>query len=173
MPVGGVGEICLRGPNVMLEYWRKPDKTKEVFHFDEEGRLWFRSGDVGRVDENNFVYIMDRAKDLIIRGGENISCAEVEAALYEHPAVAEVAAIGIPDARLGELVAVALVFKTGAAAPSDEELASLAKARLAGFKVPERFFRWTDASLPRGATGKIQKREIREKLVGVGVQSKL
>lgn len=167
LPAGEVGEICIRGANVMKEYWGKPDKTAEVFHIDAEGKLWFRSGDIGALDEDGFVYIMDRAKDIIIRGGENISCAEVEWAIFEHPAVAEVAAIGVPDDRLGELVAVAVVFKAGAAPPSAQELKQYASQRLAPFKVPSEVIFWQGNSLPRGATGKIQKREIREQLAAV------
>eukprot|EP00928_Gymnodinium_smaydae_P069945 TRINITY_DN5387_c0_g2_i2.p1 TRINITY_DN5387_c0_g2~~TRINITY_DN5387_c0_g2_i2.p1 ORF type:complete len:164 (+),score=40.97 TRINITY_DN5387_c0_g2_i2:156-647(+) len=151
----------------MKEYWQKPDKTAEVFHIDELGRLWFRSGDIGALDEQNFVYIMDRAKDIIIRGGENISCAEIEAALFDHPAVAEAAAIGVPHENLGETVAVTLVFKQGQTPPSKEELIKHAASRLAAHKVPVEFFVWQGNSLPRGATGKIQKREIRELLSDV------
>merc|ERR1711972_373940 len=131
LPVGEMGEICLHGANIMKEYWGKLDKTAEVFHIDEGGKLWFRTGDLGRLDEQDFLYIMDRAKDIIIRGGENISCAEVEAALFEHPSVAEVAAIGIPDEKLGEAVGVAIVFKVGAAAPSMTELRKHMAERLA------------------------------------------
>eukprot|EP00931_Biecheleriopsis_adriatica_P051461 TRINITY_DN29847_c0_g1_i1.p1 TRINITY_DN29847_c0_g1~~TRINITY_DN29847_c0_g1_i1.p1 ORF type:complete len:594 (+),score=135.83 TRINITY_DN29847_c0_g1_i1:50-1831(+) len=163
LPAGEVGEICIRGATVMKEYWQKPDKTAEVFHVDEEGKLWFRSGDIGALDAQQFVYIMDRAKDIIIRGGENISCAEIEGALFEHPAVAEVAAIGVPNENLGETVAVAIVFKQGQA-PKAEELKRHAASRLAAHKVPAEIFVWHGAALPRGATGKIQKREIRENL---------
>merc|ERR1712178_497265 len=112
LQVGMIGEICVRGAIIMECYLNKPDKTREAFHMDEQGQIWFRTGDLGRVDEDNFLYIMDRAKDVIIRGGENISSAEVEAALYEHPAVGEVAAFGAPDDRLGEVVCAALVLKS-------------------------------------------------------------
>jgi len=164
LPIGEVGEICFHGATVMLEYWGKPDKTAEVFHVDEDGKLWFRTGDLGALDKDGFVYIMDRAKDIIIRGGENISCAEVEAAVFEHPSVAEVAAIGLPHEQLGEIVAAAVVFKPGAQTPSNEELRQVAAKKLAGFKVPAEIHAWPEAALPRGATGKIQKRDIREKL---------
>merc|ERR1719230_218542 len=121
-----VGELCIRGNTVMLEYYKKPDKTAEAFHIDKEGKLWMRTGDVGRVDEEGFVYIMDRLKDMIIRGGENISCAEVESAVYEHPSVAECAVFGLPDERLGEVVGAAVTFKEDAGAkPSVEELLKL------------------------------------------------
>lgn len=162
-PVGGVGEVCVHGAIVMDGYLNKLEKTREAFHIDPEGKLWFRTGDLGRLDEDNFLHIMDRAKDIIIRGGENISCAEVEAAAYEHPRIAEIAAFGVPDARLGELVGVAVVFKPGVEQPSDEQLKAYLASRLAAFKVPKVVIRWPDPSLPRGATGKIQKRDIKEK----------
>eukprot|EP00747_Dinoflagellata_sp_TGD_P143113 gnl/TRDRNA2_/TRDRNA2_176343_c2_seq1.p1 gnl/TRDRNA2_/TRDRNA2_176343_c2~~gnl/TRDRNA2_/TRDRNA2_176343_c2_seq1.p1 ORF type:complete len:240 (-),score=53.16 gnl/TRDRNA2_/TRDRNA2_176343_c2_seq1:544-1263(-) len=164
LPHGQSGEICIRGPNIMKEYWRKPDKTADAFHIDEAGQLWFRSGDLGALDEDGFVFIMDRAKDIIIRGGENISCAEVETAVFEHPSVAEVAAIGVPDDNLGEAVAVAIVFKAGISAPSVGELKKHSSERLAKFKVPSEFFIWRDSALPKGATGKVQKRDIREQI---------
>mmetsp|Transcript_36779 Transcript_36779/g.84698 ORF Transcript_36779/g.84698 Transcript_36779/m.84698 type:complete len:589 (-) Transcript_36779:24-1790(-) len=163
-PTDEIGEICLRGAGVMREYWKKPDKTSEVFHIDAEGRLWFRTGDIGSLDQDGFLYIVDRAKDIIIRGGENISCAEVEGALYDHPSILEVAAIGLPHPNLGETVAVAVILKPGERPPTVEDLKSHAKARLAPFKVPADIFIWGEATLPRGATGKIQKREIRERL---------
>ena len=146
-----------------MEYYNKPDKTKEAFHFDSEGQLWFRSGDIGRIDSEGYVYIMDRAKDLIIRGGENISCSEVEAAVYEHPAVDEVAAFGFPHVELGEEVAIAVCYKNGAQKPTAAELISFARTKLAKYKVPSRVFEW-EGELPRGATGKIQKRDIRERV---------
>merc|ERR1711972_505234 len=135
----------------------------EAFHIAKDGRLWFRTGDLGRLDDHGFLYIMDRAKDIIIRGGENISCAEVEAALFEHPDVAEVAAVGVPHETLGEAVAVAVVFKGGSSVPL-KELQEFAGRSLAAFKVPSEFYIWKDTSLPRGATGKVQKRDIRERL---------
>eukprot|EP00930_Biecheleria_cincta_P011099 TRINITY_DN113606_c0_g1_i1.p1 TRINITY_DN113606_c0_g1~~TRINITY_DN113606_c0_g1_i1.p1 ORF type:complete len:212 (+),score=46.71 TRINITY_DN113606_c0_g1_i1:38-637(+) len=103
-------------------------------------------------------------QDLIIRGGENISCAEIEGALFEHQSIAEVAAIGVPHENLGESVAVTIVFKKGEKTPSLEELKQHARSRLAAHKVPAEFFAWQGGALPRGATGKIQKREIREHL---------
>lgn len=161
LPPGGVGEICFRGATVMQEYWRKPSKTAEVFHIDDHGHLWFRSGDIGALDEQNFVYILDRAKDIIIRGGENISCAEVEQAIFDHPAVAEVAAVGMPHENLGETVAVAVVFKKDVSPPPAEELQRHAASLLPRHMVPAEVFVWKMA-LPRGATGKIQKKDIRD-----------
>lgn len=167
LPVEGVGEVCLRGAGIMTEYWNKPDKTREAFHLDEEGALWLRTGDIGRVDDEGFVYILDRLKDLIIRGGENISCAEIESALYEHDAVKEVAAFGLPDERLGETVAAAVVWKPSVAAPSDAELRSFLAERLAKFKIPDEFIAWPEPELPRGATGKTPKKEIRERVAAM------
>mmetsp|Transcript_25391 Transcript_25391/g.55236 ORF Transcript_25391/g.55236 Transcript_25391/m.55236 type:complete len:615 (+) Transcript_25391:172-2016(+) len=174
LPPGQMGEICLRGAQIMKEYWGKPDKTAEVFHFDEDGKLYFRTGDLGMLDEDGLMYITDRAKDIIIRGGENISCGEVEHAIYDHPSIAEVAAVGMPDETLGEVVAVAVVVKPGEKVPTPQELKAVAAKKLAGFKVPAEVYVWPDA-LPRGATGKIQKRDIRDKLKAQrgGPQSKL
>mmetsp|Transcript_57015 Transcript_57015/g.124723 ORF Transcript_57015/g.124723 Transcript_57015/m.124723 type:complete len:616 (+) Transcript_57015:75-1922(+) len=172
MAPGGTGEICFHGAVTLKEYWNKPEKTAEVFHIDEEGALWFRSGDLGMLDEEGFLYILDRAKDLIIRGGENISCSEVETAVFEHPSIVEVAAIGLPHEHLGEVVAVAVVTKPGVAPPSVEEIKKVASQKLAGFKVPTEIYFWPDA-LPRGATGKIQKRDIRDALKEKRSTSKL
>merc|ERR1719335_1282586 len=116
------GELCIRGATVMQEYFKKPDKTAEAFHIDKEGKLWMRTGDVGRVDAEGFVFVMDRLKEMIIRGGENISCAEVEGVLYQNPAIREAAVFGLPDDRLGEVVGAAVTFKEDAGAkPSVEE----------------------------------------------------
>lgn len=157
--VNEVGELCIRGATVMSEYYKKPDKTAEAFHIDKEGKLWIRTGDVGRVDEEGFVFIMDRLKDMIIRGGENISCAEVESKVYEHPAVAECSAFGMPDDRLGETVAVAVTFKDGQTATVQEILSTC--STLAKFKIPADVFFWPE-KLPQGATGKILKKDIKE-----------
>lgn len=159
---GEVGEICFRGAGIMKEYWRKPDATAEVFHVDGEGKLWLRTGDIGYLDKDMFVYISDRAKDIIIRGGENISCAEIETALLEHPALADVAAFGVPDEDLGEVVAVAVTLQKGAGKVPIQELKKHAASRLAAFKVPAEYYLWHEEGLPRGATGKTQKREIRD-----------
>jgi len=169
---GEVGEICFHGAVIMKEYHGKPDKTNEVFHIDEEGLLWFRTGDLGMTDKDGLLYVVDRAKDLIIRGGENISCSEVETAVFEHPNVLEVAAIGMPHEHLGEVVAVAVVARPGVPPPSAQEIKEVASKHLAAFKVPSEIYFWPDG-LPRGATGKIQKREIRDILKEKRSQSKL
>jgi acyl-CoA synthetase (AMP-forming)/AMP-acid ligase II len=154
VPQGEVGEICMSGVTVVPGYWRRPEDTAETF-----GRGWLRSGDLGRFDEEGFLYIVDRAKDMVIRGGENISSIEVEAALYEHPAVVEAAVFPVPHQVLGEEVG-AVVRLTPGASVSVEELRDHAAALLAPFKVPAHIW-LRDEPFPRGATGKLQKRELR------------
>lgn len=155
---GEVGEIEFRGPNLIRGYWNRPEANAEAFH---DG--WLRTGDIGRLDDEGFIYVVDRAKDMVLRGGENIYCAEVEAVLYEHPAVYECAVYGIPHERLGEELCASVVLRAGAAA-TPEELAAHVGHHLAAFKVPTRI-EVTGDKLPRGATGKIQKRDLRDALV--------
>ena len=157
--MGSIGELWIKGPNVVKGYWNKPEATAATF---SDG--WLHSGDVARVDEEGFVYIVDRAKDMIIRGGENVYCVEVEAALYEHPAVDDAAVIGIPHQVLGEEVGAVVQLKAGANAGEDELRAFVAE-RLAGFKVPVRVWFRSDP-LPRNPAGKILKRDLRDELVG-------
>ncbi len=152
---GEVGEICFRGPNLIRGYWNKPEATAETI---VDG--WLRSGDIGRIDEEGFVYVQDRAKDMVIRGGENIYCAEVEAALYEHPDVYEAAVFGLPHQRLGEEVAAAVRPKPGRSLEV-AELQRFIGERLAAFKVPS-YVEIRTEELPRNASGKIMKRHIRE-----------
>ena len=121
---------------------------------------WLRSGDIGRVDEDGFVYVEDRAKDMVLRGGENVYCAEVEAVLYEHPAVHEAAVFGIPHERLGEEVAAAVMLRSGETATAEDLQAHVAE-HLAAFKVPTKVVLWSEP-LPRNASGKILKRELRD-----------
>ena len=154
VPRGEVGEIAIRGHNVMKGYWNRPAATAEVL--DEEG--WFRTGDIGRVDEDGYFFIVDRKKELVIRGGYNVYPREVEDVLYEHPAVREAAVIGIPHDDLGEEVAAAVALKDGAAT-SAAELRDFVKERVAAYKYPRVV--WLVAELPKGPTGKILKREIR------------
>jgi long-chain acyl-CoA synthetase len=122
---------------------------------------WLRSGDIGHLDADGFIYVEDRAKDMVLRGGENIYSTEVEAAIYEHPAVYEAAVFGVPDPRLGEQVAAAVVLKKDATLDADELQAYL-KERLAPFKVPT-LITFSAEQLPRGATGKILKRELKKR----------
>jgi steroid-24-oyl-CoA synthetase len=156
LPQGEAGELWVRGPNVVKEYWHKPEATAETF---VEGG-WLRTGDIARLDGDGFIYITDRVKDMIIRGGENIYSAEVEGALFEHPAVTDVAVFGIPQEVLGEEVGAVVVLKPGATATA-EELQAHARDRVAAFKVPVRIWFWAE-ELPRNPAGKILKRELRE-----------
>ena len=160
LPVGEIGEICIRSPANMIEYWNRPEDTKAVF--DEEGYL--RSGDLGRLDEDGFLYVQGRVKDMILRGGENIAALEVEEAFYEHPGVAEIAVIGLPDERLGEAVGAVVYLHEGEAADEDA-LRAFAAERLAGFKIPERFW-FRDEPLPRGGTAKIDKLTVKKLYAG-------
>ncbi len=150
---GGVGEIVIRGHNVMKGYYGRDDATGEVF---SDG--WFSTGDMATVDEDGYFFIVDRKKDMIIRGGYNVYPREIEEVLYEHPAVSEVAVIGIADDALGEEVAAMVVLKTGAEA-SDDEIRAYVKERVAAYKYPRKI--WFSDELPKGPTGKILKREIK------------
>ena len=149
---GEVGEIVIRGHNVMKGYWNKPDATEEAIR---DG--WFHSGDMARVDEEGYFFIVDRKKDMIIRGGYNVYPREIEEVLYEHPAVREVAVIGVPHDSLGEEVGAAVALKEGEHATEDE-LREHAKEAVASYKYPRRI--WFVDELPKGPTGKILKREI-------------
>jgi long-chain acyl-CoA synthetase len=157
----GVGELWIKGPNVVRGYWDNPSATAATFV-----NGWLRSGDVARIDDEGFVYIVDRAKDMLIRGGENVYCVEVESVLFEHPAVVDAAVIGIPDAVLGEEVGAVLEVRPGAGVSVDE-LRAFVRSRLAGFKVPSRIW-FRDEPLPRNPAGKVLKRELRDELVGDG-----
>lgn len=162
---GGVGEICIKGATVMKGYWNNPEATAEVI---KDG--WFYSGDIGMLDELGFLIILDRAKDIVIRGGENIGCAEVEYAICEHPEVSEVSVYGVPEERLGEMLCCSIMLQAGSELNS-EQLTSFLSSRIAGFKIPERaFFQYEQ--LPRIATGKIAKKELRKKtLEFLGVEA--
>jgi len=155
LPTGSVGAIEVKGPNVFAGYWRMPEKTREEFSADG----WFRTGDVGMVDDLGYVTIVGRSKDLIISGGYNVYPAEVEAALNELPGVAESAVIGVPHSDLGEGVVAVVVPRPGVAL-DPAALQSMLKARMAGFKVPKALF--IADELPRNAMGKVQKNKLRE-----------
>jgi long-chain acyl-CoA synthetase len=154
------GELWIKGPNVVRGYWHRPEETAATFT-----KGWLHSGDIGRIDEEGFVYVVDRAKDMVIRGGENVSSVEVEAALFEHPAVADAAVIGVPHPVLGEEVGAAVVLKRGAKL-SPDDLATHAREQLAAFMVPTHFW-FLEGPLPRNPQGKVLKRELRESLIGV------
>jgi long-chain acyl-CoA synthetase len=152
VPVGEVGEIVIRGHNVMKGYWQRPDATEEALRGG-----WFHSGDMARVDEDGYFFIVDRKKDMIIRGGFNVYPREVEEVLYEHPDVREAAVVGIPDERYGEEVGAAVALKEGAHT-TPEELREFVKQQVAAYKYPRKV--WIVEELPKGPTGKILKREI-------------
>ena len=154
LPVGEVGEIAIRSPQVMGGYWKLPEATARAIKGD-----WFLSGDAGYLDKNGYLYIHDRVKDMIVSGGENIYPAEVESALFGHPGVADVAVIGVPDERWGEAVKAVVVRKPGAEVMPGE-LIDWARDKIAGYKLPKSID-FIDA-LPRNPTGKILKRELRK-----------
>ncbi len=153
VPVGEVGEIAIRGHNVMKGYWRRAEATEAAI---PDG--WFRTGDLARVDEDGYFFIVDRRKDLIIRGGYNVYPREIEEVLYEHPAVAEAAVVGVPDGALGEEVAAAVVVKPGETV-TPQQLRDFVKDQVAAYKYPRLV--WLVPALPKGPTGKVLKREIR------------
>jgi long-chain acyl-CoA synthetase len=152
LPPGEVGEIVIRGHNIMKGYWNRPDATAEAMRGG-----WFHSGDLARMDEDGYFFIVDRKKDMILRGGYNVYPREIEELLYEHPAVLEAAVIGLPDERLGEEIGAAIALKPGAEADADQ-LRDFVRERVAAYKYPRRI--WFVDALPKTATGKILKREI-------------
>lgn len=158
VPLGELGELWIRGSSVIKGYINRPEATAETI---TDG--WLHTGDIARIDEHGFIYIVDRKKDMVLRGGENIYCVEVEAAIYHHPAVAECCVFGVPDERLGEEVGAAIVFKPGTSASLDEIKAVCAK-RLAKFKIP-RYMWIADEPFPRNASGKFVKRDVRDALI--------
>ncbi len=153
LPVGEVGEILIRGHNVMKGYWRNPEATAAAI--DADG--WFRTGDMAIVDADGYYFIVDRKKDMIIRGGYNVYPREVEEVLYEHPAVREAAVVGVPDDEWGEEIGAAVALRAGAEATA-QELREFVRERVAAYKYPRRV--WFVDDLPKGPTGKILKREI-------------
>ena len=152
-----VGELWIKGPNVVRGYWNKPEANATSF---TQG--WLHTGDVARLDDEGFIYIVDRAKDMIIRGGENVYSVIVEAAIFEHPDVIDCAVVGVPHPTLGEEVAAVIVLRAGRVIEG-EEIARHVSARLAKFEVPTRvIFRSTP--LPRNPQGKVLKRDLRASL---------
>jgi long-chain acyl-CoA synthetase len=155
LPVGAVGELWYKGPIVVRGYWQKPQATAETY---VDG--WVTTGELARMDEDGFIFIVDRDKDMLIRGGENIYCVEVENALYDHPAVMDAAVIGLPHRTLGEEPAAVVTLKPGMTA-DEQELRHWVSQRIAAFKVPVRVAFWPE-TLPRNANGKIMKRELKQ-----------
>jgi long-chain acyl-CoA synthetase len=155
LPPGQVGEIATRSPWNMAGYWNLPEATAKTI--DQDG--WLRTGDAGYLDEDGYVYIHDRVKDMIITGAENVYPAEVESAIYGHPDVADVAVIGVPDEKWGEAVKAIVVPKPGKS-PDPQDIIAFARTRVAGYKAPKSVD-FIEA-LPRNASGKILRRELRE-----------
>ncbi len=153
VPIGETGEVLIRGHNIMKGYYKRPDATREAMRGG-----WFHSGDIGRQDDDGDFYIVDRKKDLIIRGGYNVYPREVEEILYQHPAVREAAVVGVPDPKYGEEVKAVIALRAGTTA-SPDEIMTYCKERMAAYKYP-RIVQIID-SLPKGPTGKILKRELR------------
>jgi long-chain acyl-CoA synthetase len=156
VPIGQPGELVARGANVMQGYWNSPDQTQLAFR----GGM-FRTGDIGYQDAEGFVYILDRLKDMIVTGGENVYSGEVEAALYQHPAIREAAVFGIPDLQWGELVMACVVLKPGTTVSADELIAHCRQS-LSGYKIPRRI-EFSPHDLPKSGSGKILKRALRER----------
>jgi long-chain acyl-CoA synthetase len=156
--IGTTGELWIKGPNVVKGYWGKPEATAISF---TDG--WLHTGDVARIDDEGFVYIVDRAKDMVIRGGENVYCVEVEGALFEHSDVIDAAVIGVPHRVLGEEVGAVVQLRPGTTT-TEEDLAAFLRQRLAGFKVPAHWW-FVGEPLPRNAAGKVLKRELRESVL--------
>ena len=154
-PVSGVGELLVRGPHVVAGYWRKPEQTAQAF---VDG--WLHTGDLARIDDEGLVHLVDRKKDMINRGGENVYCVEVENALAAHPAVGEVAVVGVPDDVMGEKVGAVVVLRPGSEL-DPQELAGFARGTLADFKVPQ-YVAVRAEPLPRNAGGKVLKPALRE-----------
>lgn len=158
LAAGEVGEICLKGPKVMRQYWNDPERTRASFFGD-----WFRSGDMGYLDEEGFLFLVDRKKDMVISGGENIASSEVERVLYQLPQVEEAAVIGLPDERWGERVVAVVVPREGAPLTL-EAVQAHCRGKLGGFKIPKQLI-VVDA-LPRNPSGKVLKRVLRDQLAG-------
>ena len=154
-----IGQLCVKGPNVIKGYLNRPEATADSI---VEG--WFNTGDVARIDEDGFVFIVDRAKDMVLRGGENVYCSEVEAAIYRHPDVAEAAVFGVPDERLGENVAAVVVLRPETTVTADE-LRAFLDGQIAKHKIPATIW-FRDHALPRNANGKFMKKDLRAELLG-------
>lgn len=152
-----VGELWIKGPNVVRGYWNKPEATAASFT-----KGWLHSGDIARIDDDGFIFIVDRAKDMIIRGGENVYSSEVEAALFEHPDVADCAVIGVAHPVLGEEVGAVIVLRPGRTVEAEELMRHVA-TRIAKFAVPTKIY-FRSQPLPRNPAGKVLKRQLRDEL---------
>lgn len=165
VPTGEVGEVCFRGPHLFRGYWNKPKETADVLGADG----WLRTGDLGYLDDEGFLFLVDRAKDIVLRAGENISCSEVENVVYAFPDTYECAAFGLPHERLGEELAVAVYPKPGRTL-DPEALRRHVGEHLAAFKVPSRVFVF-DEPLPRNASGKLLRRALRDRLAAASARA--
>jgi long-chain acyl-CoA synthetase len=154
VPLGQWGEICIKGPGVMSGYWNRPEETQTALR-----NGWLHSGDTGTMDDEDYIFIVDRVKDMINVSGFKVWPAEVEQSLYRHPAIKEVAVYGVPHYEKGESVRAAVVLKDGAAA-SEEEMLAFCREKMANYKVPQKFEFIEE--LPKSATGKILKRVLRD-----------
>jgi acyl-CoA synthetase (AMP-forming)/AMP-acid ligase II len=162
LPQGQAGEICIQGPNVMLGYWKNAEATRETLRGG-----WLHSGDVGFFDADGFLHLTDRIKDLIIKGGENISPREIEDALYAHPAIAENVVVGVPDMTYGENIVAVVAFKPGQSA-TEADLRAHAAQHVTKFKLPARWV-FVD-TLPRNPNNKIDRKHLRQELKDIMAQ---
>jgi long-chain acyl-CoA synthetase len=159
LPIGAIGELCIAGPQVFKGYWNKPEETAQALRTGADGRVWFHTGDIARMDEDGYTSIVQRKKDMIIVDGYNVYPSDVESVLYAHPAVRLAAVIGIPDPYHGEIVKACIALKTGAAV-SDSEIESYCREHLTDYKVPRQIE--IRETLPMSAVGKILYRVLRE-----------
>jgi len=155
LPAGETGEVCARAGNFMREYWKRPKETKDAFRGG-----WYHTGDAGYLDDEGYLFLVDRVKDMIVTGGENVYSAEVESAIASHPAVDQVAVIGIPDETWGEAV-LAVIVRQKDATVSVDEIKAWARERIAGYKVPKSV-EFRDEPLPLSGALKVLKRELRD-----------
>jgi long-chain acyl-CoA synthetase len=163
VPAGEPGEICIKSPTMMRGYWGNTEANEAAF----DSRGWYRSGDAGRVDDEGFLFVVDRVKDMIISGGENVYCLEVENALREHVGVAAAAVVGLPDERWGEVVHAEVILVPGAVV-GQEELVAFVRERLAGYKAPKSVgFR--SGPFPVSSVGKVLKRALRDEVLASGI----
>ncbi|NPU82954.1 MAG: acyl--CoA ligase [Syntrophaceae bacterium] len=159
VPRGRTGEILAASPGISPGYWNLPDETAKSFILDEEGRRWFRTGDLGYMDDDGYTYLVDRAKDMIIRGGENVYCVELENLISQHSKVLEVGVVGVPDNVLGEKIK-AVVFPLPGETVTEDEIKDFCRSRIARYKVPD-YVVFTDQLLPKNPGGKLIKKELK------------
>ena len=155
LPAGETGEVCAQAGNFMREYWKRPNETEEAFRGG-----WYHTGDAGYLDERGYLFLVDRVKDMIVTGGENVYSAEVENAIASHPAVAQVAVIGIPDEPWGEAVHAIVVLQGRRRAATEDEIMEHVRERIAGYKVPKSV-EFRDEPLPLSGAMKVLKRDLR------------